>query len=257
MKKLFIFGLLLCMSYCFAANTDVGVVLLHGKWAQSPAGVMPLARELESRGFKVATPLMPWSEGREYDVDYPTALVEIDAAIEVLKSKGAKFIVVGGQSLGANGALAYAGSNRDINGVFLMAPGHVPDLGSLREGFSSSVSKAKLLIADKKADEKSHFSDINQGRNKTIFTTPKNYLSYFDPDGLGAMPKSAQAIKKPIPLLIVMGSQDGLTRLGEAYIFNQAPKHSKSAYVTINSDHLSVQRLAVPEVVKWLESLGF
>ena len=255
MKKLLTLLLLAFSLSCFAGNEDVGVILMHGKWAKSTSGLAPLARELESRGFKVATPLMPWSDGREYDVDYPTALTEIDAAVKALKSKGAKRIVVGGQSLGANGAIAYAGSGRELDGVILMAPGHVPDLGGFKQTVAGSVSKAKQLIADGKADEKASFDDSNQGRNKIIFTTPKNYLSYFDPDGLGAMPKSARAISKPIPLLIVMGSQDNLSRLGEAYIFNQAPKHPKSVYVTINSDHFSTQTQAIPEVVKWLESL--
>ena len=255
MKKLLTFFIIAFSISCFAGNEDVGVVLLHGKWAKSTSGLAPLARELESRGFKVTTPLMPWSDGREYDVDYPTALAEIDAAVKTLKGKGAKRIVVGGQSLGANGAIAYAGSGREVDGVILMAPGHVPDQGGFRQTVASSVSKAKQWIADGKADEKTDFADSNQGSRKTIFTTPKNYLSYFDPDGLGAMPKSARAIKTPTPVLIVMGNQDGLSRFGESYIFNKAPKHPKSAYVTIDSDHFSTQTLAIPEVVKWLESL--
>ncbi len=255
MKKFLVLLLLASSLSCFAGNEDVGVILMHGKWAKSTSGLAPLARELESRGFKVVTPLMPWSEGREYDVDYPTALTEIDAAAKALRSKGAKRIVVGGQSFGANGSIAFAGSGREVDGVILMAPGHVPDIGGFRQALTSSVSKAKQMITDGKADEKTSFDDSNQGRNKAIFTTPKNYLSYFDPEGLGAMPKSAHAISKPIPILIVMGSQDSLSRLGEAYIFNQAPKHPKSAYVTIDSDHFSTQTKAMPEVVKWLESL--
>ncbi len=255
MKKFLAFLIVAFSISCFAGNEEVGVVLLHGKWAKSTAGLAPLARELESRGFKVVTPLMPWSDGREYDVDYPTALTEIDAAVKALKDKGAKRIVVGGQSLGANGAIAYAGSGRELDGVILMAPGHEPNLGGFKQTVASSVSKAKQLIADGKGDEKTDFDDSNQGRNKKIWTTSKNYLSYFDPEGLGVMPKSARAIKKPIPMLIVMGSQDNLSRLGEAYIFNKAPKHPKSAYVTIDSDHFSTQTLAIPEVVKWLEAL--
>ena len=77
------------------SENDIGVVLMHGKWDSPPTRVTTLARTLESKGFKVATPIMPWSATREYDADYPAALGEIDAAVQSLRQKGAKRIIVG------------------------------------------------------------------------------------------------------------------------------------------------------------------
>jgi esterase/lipase len=258
MKKLMFLLLwlsLACTSW--ARNDEVGIVLLHGKWAQSSVGLAPLGNALSARGFKVVRPLMPWSEGREYDVDYPAALREIDAAIAELRKQGALRIVVGGQSLGANGALAFAGSGRAVDGIVLLAPGHVPDLGTFRQSLEPSVQKARQMVEQGRGDEKASFEDINQSRKKTVTTTARAYLSYFDPAGMGAMPLSARAIKIPAPLLIVMGTKDGLFARGEDYIFRQAPAHPKSYFATIDADHLGTQTQAIPEVLKWLETLGY
>src|SRR4051794_27838088 len=92
----------LCAAPASAADTEVGIVLLHGKWDREPTHVQDLARQLEAQGFRVATPTMPWSRDREYDVPYPQALDEISSAAQALRDKGAKHIVIGGQSMGAN-----------------------------------------------------------------------------------------------------------------------------------------------------------
>src|SRR4029077_5466572 len=104
------------------------IVLLHGKnWGRS-VDIAFLARALEAKGFKVATPTMPWAGSRMYDADYPAALVEIDVAVKSLQEKGAKRIIVGGSSMGANAAIAYAASGRQVDGVLALAPGHNPQM---------------------------------------------------------------------------------------------------------------------------------
>jgi pimeloyl-ACP methyl ester carboxylesterase len=240
-----------------AAPQDVGIVLLHGKWAAPPTPVAYLARVLLSKGFKVVTPDMPWSKFREYDVDYPAALSEIDAAAKSLRDAGVKRIVVAGHSFGANAALAYAGSGRDIDAVIAIAPGHTPDQGRFRAAVAASVEKARKLIAGGKGDEISYFEDRNQGRTKSVRTTPKNYLSYFDPEGLGAMPKSAATIRKPTPFFWIVENQSPLVEAGEDYAFNRAPKHPNSKYLVLTSDHLDAPSTASSQIVEWLLSLGF
>jgi hypothetical protein len=47
-----------------------------------------LAKALRANGFKVITPVMPWGQKRMYDVDYPTALAEIESAVRVLRKEG-------------------------------------------------------------------------------------------------------------------------------------------------------------------------
>jgi hypothetical protein len=82
--------LCLVLGPAYAADKDVGIVLLHGKWDRQPTNVQGLARRLAAEGFQVTAPIMPWSANREYDVPYPQAISEIEAAAKGLRDKGVK-----------------------------------------------------------------------------------------------------------------------------------------------------------------------
>ncbi|MBI5017640.1 MAG: hypothetical protein HZB55_19395 [Deltaproteobacteria bacterium] len=87
-------------------ESDVGIVLMHGKWTGPAAPpIQFLATALRAEGFKVITPIMPWGLKRMYDADYPRALSEIEASVEILRKKGAKHIIVAGHSFGANASI--------------------------------------------------------------------------------------------------------------------------------------------------------
>ena len=61
----------------FAASSEIGVVLMHGKWGSSQS-MLPLARDLESRGYLVSNAEMPWSGRRLYDAaPVPKQWVEV------------------------------------------------------------------------------------------------------------------------------------------------------------------------------------
>lgn len=239
------------------AEADVGIVLMHGKWDRPPTHVAMLARTLESKGYKVSTPVMSWSGSREYDADYERTLSEIDAAAQSLREKGAKRIIVGGQSFGANAAIAYAGAGKEIDGVMALAPGHTPDLPNFRNRLSSSVEKARQLVGEGKGDSKTSFEDLNQGKTRSVQTTPNVYLSFFDPDGLASMPKSAASIPRPVPFLWVIGTQDGLLARGENYVFNKAPQHPNNKYLIVTANHADTPSVAAEQIVEWLASLGY
>jgi dienelactone hydrolase len=237
-----------------SAEPDVGIVLMHGKWgAPLFPPLQALATALRAKGFMVVTPVMPWGRQRMYDADYSAALSEIEASVKILREKGAKRIIVAGQSFGANASIAYAASGREVDGVMAIAPGHVPDLVS----FGASVARARQMIAEGKADETAPFDDNNQGQDRTINTTAKIYLSFFDPNGLGAMPKSAAAIPKPVPFLWVVGRQDRAMGYGENYVFNKAPKHASNKYLVVSADHGNTPEVAAPQIVEWIMSLGY
>lgn len=240
-----------------AAPSDVGIVLLHGKWDRPPTHIAQLARVLESKGYRVATPEMPWSGRRNYDADYPAALAEVEASVQALREKGAKKIIVGGHSFGANGAITYAASGREVDGVMAIAPGHTPDLERFRATVADSVAKAKQMTAEGQGDEKADFDDLNQGRTRTLYTTAKIYLSYFDPDGMGSMPRSASRIPHPVPFLLVVGTQDPVFAKGADYIFNKAPQHPASRYLVVDSNHLGTPSAAAEKIVEWLATLGY
>lgn len=245
---------LLAAASSAASDSDLGIVLVHGK-GDSPSGqIAPLARALSSRGFRVIAPSMPWSKQRAYDADYSAALAEIEAAALNLREKGAKKIVVGGHSLGANAAIAYAASGREVDGVMAIAPGHVPNLATWRNSLGPSVEKARQMIADGKGDIKDSFADLNQGKSSSIQTTAKIYFSYFDPEGMGSMPLSAAKFPRPIPFLWVIGTKDRLLQQGEAYAFARAPHHSNSKYLVIESDHVNTPADAAGQILEWISS---
>src|SRR5262245_59118736 len=59
--------------------------------------------------------------------------------------------MVAGHSFGANAAIVYAGSGREVDGMIAIAPGHVPDVSGFRNTVASSVDRAKAMIAEGKA----------------------------------------------------------------------------------------------------------
>jgi len=233
------------------APAVAGVVLMHGKQDRASGLLAPLGRTLGGQGLRIDAPTMPWAGSRDYDVDYPTALAEIDKAANKLRAAGATRLAVGGQSFGANAALAYAGSGREVDAVLAIAPGHLPDLWRDHPRISVSLQRAREMIAAGRGDASASFDDINQGQSRTIRTTARIYLSYFDPDGLGSMPRSAAAIPRPLPVLWIIGSNDRLASRGADYAFAKAPAHPKSVYIEVSGDHLDTPDIGRDEILKW------
>jgi pimeloyl-ACP methyl ester carboxylesterase len=238
----------------FAVSGDVGVVLLHGKGGVPTGYIRALAWALQDRGHLVATPEMPWSKGRIYDASIEESMAEIDLEVKALRQKGAKLVIVGGQSLGANVAIAYAASRARVDGIVVLAPGHNPELPGFARRIGADLSKARMLIEAGKGKEKSSFSDLNQGQSSQISATPEVYVSWFDPQGLAVMPRSAAAIKSSTPLLFIVGSGDRSAPTQD-YIFDKAPAHVKSKFVMVNADHLHVPSAAIEDVAAWLVTL--
>lgn len=237
-----------------AAGDDLGVVLLHGK-AGSPDGyIRELAAALQGKGYLVSAPTMPWAKNRIYDASFEEAMVEIDRQVDALRQKGAKLVVVGGQSMGANAALGYAASREHVDGIIVLSPGHNPELQTFARRMGADVQRARTMIAAGKGKEKQAFSDLNQGQVLEVTATAEVYLSWFDPDGRAVMPKSAASIKTPTPLLFVVGSGDR-TAPAKDYIFDRVPAHAKNKFVTVTANHFTVSTAAIEEVVTWLATL--
>jgi pimeloyl-ACP methyl ester carboxylesterase len=213
-----------------------------------------LASSLQSEGHLVSTPTMPWAQNRIYDASFDEAMQEIDREIDSLRQKGAKLVVVAGHSLGANAALGYAASRNGAGGVIALAPAHSPELPAFIKRVAQDVRRAKDLVATGKGKEKHRFADVNQGRSLEVAATAEVYLSWFDPEGAAVMPRSAASFKVPTPLLLVVGSHDR-GAMGKDYIFDKAPPHPKSRFVTVAAGHFAVPSAAIEEVVTWLGSL--
>jgi pimeloyl-ACP methyl ester carboxylesterase len=241
----------------YAQARDLGVVMLHGKGARQPDRLTAqLVSELKAKGYTVTTPEMAWSYNRLYDISYSAALEEIDKEIQGLRAKGVKRVVLAGMSLGGNAVFAYAATHSGVDGFIVLAPGHNPDSPNFQKQLSGSVDTAKTLIAENKGDEKTRFMDVNVGRTDAVVTTPKIYLSYFDPDGLAAMKKEAAAIKTPVPFLIVFGTHDRATKVNNLDVLPELlPPHAKKKAVWVEADHMGVPGAAIKDVIDWLENL--
>jgi pimeloyl-ACP methyl ester carboxylesterase len=162
--------------------------------------------------------------------------------------------VVAGQSLGANAALGYAASRPRVDGIIALAAAHNPELPVFARRVGSDVRRARALVAAGKGKEKQAFSDLNQGQILEVTATAEVYLSWLDPDGPAVMPRSAASIKTPIPLLFVVGSADR-SAPAKDYIFDKAPAHPRSRFVTVAADHFTLPTAAIEEVVTWLAAL--
>jgi pimeloyl-ACP methyl ester carboxylesterase len=241
-------------SHVATAADNLGVVLLHGKAGSPAGGIRELASALQGRGYLVSTPTMPWAKSRIYDASFEQAMAEIDREVEALRQKGATLVVIAGHSLGANAALGYAASRERVGGIVVLAPAHNPELQGFAKRVGADVQRARAMVAAGTGKERQAFSDVNQGQALQVTATAEAYLSWFDPEGPAVMPKSAASIKTGTPLLFVIGSGDR-SAPAKDYIFDKAPPHAKSRFVTVAADHFAVPRAATDEVVNWLAAL--
>jgi dienelactone hydrolase len=78
---------------------------------------------LEAAGFLATSPELPWSRHRNHDRTYDQALVEVGHAVDEMKRRGAKRLVIVGYSMGSGAALDFAATHGNLAGVVVMAPG--------------------------------------------------------------------------------------------------------------------------------------
>jgi len=236
-------------------SQHVGIVLIHGKWGNPTGNIKSLAEALRSNGYRVATPLMPWSLKRGYDKPYADALNELDEIVSGFRARGASRIYVMGTSFGANGAIAYAAYGKHpVDGVVAIAPGHIIDLPRFSKIYSKDLAVAGDMIKAGKGDEVGNFLDTNAGKRQQLDMKASTYWSYFDPAGIGSMSTSSKKVTQKIPLLVLLGGQhDIAVPLGKEYIFANWPEHPKSKYATLDgAEHFTAPEFAIDPILKWL-----
>lgn len=234
----------------------VGVVLMHGKGGQPGGYIGGLAAAMEAEGAVVVMPVMGWAGTRgvvaSYDATYEEALAKIDDAVASLKSRGARKIVIAGQSLGANAAIAYVARRGGAQAVIALAPGHTPDR-MFRPEVVEARQRAQQLIAAGQGGAREAYPDANQGQWAKVPATASAWFSYNNPDGAANMPKNAARLS--VPFLYVIGTSDPLHEAGRGYIFARAKPNPKSRYVEIDAGHFDTPDKARAEVIAWLKAL--
>ncbi len=266
--------LALVLEVSAADPKDVGVVLMHGWGLQRnpPPGRIhphrwtdPVATALRREGFRVVQEEMPWGPNRIIDASLEQAFGEIDGLVAKLKAEGARTIVVGGHSMATPMALAYAGRRDGLAGVLGLAPGHHPELqpAMYPDVIPKQISKAKDAIAAGKGDVATTFTAAQCCVYYQDFTTtPRNYLSYFDPDGPGTMSGAASGLKTGVPVLLVYGKRDIIFKLlsdvnqsYSDYVSSRLPPNPLHRRVTVDADHVQVPAQSVQAVIQWLKEL--
>ena len=241
------------------AKERIGVLMLHGKnpgSAQDP-NFSILKPRLEKAGMLVSLPDMPWSRSRYIDGDWNKAMDEIKTHVSALREQGATKIVLMGHSIGTPAALSHAARNGDVQALVLLAPGHtpvgyynVPRLKFVRE----SIDQARALVKNGKGDETVRLNDINQGTSQIVVTTPRNFLSYFDPESDAEMSITAPRVPASIPSLVVIGDGDPMFTRVKAYFVDKLPPNPKSKYLEVKGDHLSTPNVASDAVLEWIKT---
>lgn len=112
--------MLLALVVNVAHARDLGVVVLHGMRGMPMQGFVS---SLEAAGLFASSPELPWSRRRNHDRTYEQALEEVGAAVEEMKGRGARRIVIVGYSMGSGAALDFGATHGTLAGVIVMAPG--------------------------------------------------------------------------------------------------------------------------------------
>jgi len=240
-----------------AAPSDFGIVLMHGKWS-SPNAFADVAMKLRAVGYRVEVPEMPWSGRRLYDVDFPTALQEVDAVVGRLKAAGANRIVVGGHSYGCPASVSYAATRGNVAGVIALGPPPFGVPGNLAGSASydearQALAEAQQMVNDGKGDDIKTWIDINQGRSRMLPVKAHIYVTYHDREY--TIPTMAPKMKPGTPLLMVVGENDPIAPRAKALFFDVAPPDPRSSYVIVPSAHSDTPNVSLQPMLEWLKTI--
>jgi pimeloyl-ACP methyl ester carboxylesterase len=235
----------------------MGMVVMHGKGGSPTKNVAELASSLEAKGYLVSNLEMPWSGRRNYDVSVSAAEKELDAALAILRSKGAQKLFIAGHSQGGLFAL-YFGGRHEVDGIVAIAPGGNVDSPTFREKLAASVALARKLDTDGQGDARTMFYDFEGSKGLTaIDTTPTIYLSWFDPDGAMNQTMAVRAMNPRIPVLYIgpTGDYPALLKVKQA-MFGDLPSNPLTKLFEPDSTHFNAPWASREEIVRWTTEVG-
>ena len=252
------------MAAAIAAPSPIGIVLLHGT-AGVPLGSAGrngrviggnLVASLRKAGYRVETPEMCWSGARIYDHPYTECFADIDAAIARLRAQGATQIVVGGLSMGANGAIGYAATHPGLLGVIACAPAHDPAAYVGKAAIDDALVQANAAVAAGTGDRVQTFPDFDGSKRPPTFpvrATPRIYVSFFDPDGPANISTNAEHLS--VPIVWVSGTRDP-SQTNSANEFALVPANPLNKYVSVDAEHLDTPDVGASAIVNWMHALS-
>jgi esterase/lipase len=256
-RRILLCALILLAALPAYAGGQIGIVLLHGKTGM-PGQVANLASSLTVAGFTVETPQMCWSKKRIFDKSLSDCLLEVDAAVQRLKAKGASRIVVAGVSQGAMAAFDYGATRDGLAGVIGMAPAADPANLAKYPELAEGIAKARSLIASGQGDTAAELPDIiTGGKTAPVKATANIYMSFHAPDGPIATITNLTADlmpKQKSPVLWVAGSHDPSQGQAPA-AFAALPSNPFNRYATVDADHGGTPDASADTIIAWLKTL--
>jgi len=235
-----------------ADGVKMGAVVMHGKGGSPNKFVNGLADALAEKGYVVANIEMPWSKNREYDVDTVAADAQIDKAIADLRAKGAQKVFVIGHSQGGAFAIHYASTHK-VDGLVPIVPGGNPGSRLFRAKLGKMVNKARKLVEAGKGDEKTNLKDFEGSKGYfSVYTTPKIYLTWFDPEGAMNYGNAIQNISKDLPVLFVEATDDypGLRKFN-MNVYDDLARNKLTRLYEPNASHIGAPDASIGEIEKW------
>lgn len=234
------------------APAQIGIVIMHGKGGSPTRHVAELASGLEAKGYLIANLEMPWSGARNYDVPVAGAESEVEAALAQLRARGAAHVFVAGHSQGGLFALHF-GDRHPVEGIVAIAPGGNVASPSYREKLGGAVSRARQLMAAGQADEKTRLLDFEGSRGTySIWCTPANYLSWFDPDGAMNELEALRSMDPKVPVLFVAPTGDyPPLRASRQMMFGALPPHPLTRLYEPDTNHFGAPVASIEEIARW------
>lgn len=253
-------GLVSLATSVTAQTAQAAALVLHGK--QGTPNFPPLravAMALEQAGLRVAMPEMPWSRSRYLDGPPDKAFDEIATLLAGFKRAGAAKIFLAGHSIGATAALGYAAARGGIDGLALLALGHVPTvylsgIGPINATVRDGILRARGIVAGGKGEAVEEFADNNQGEALRVRMRASDYLGYFEPGG--PMDPQAQIARAPCPVLWAIGTRDVLYGSSRSLYFDRLPRDPRHAFFEADADHRSLPQAAAPTTATFFKTLS-
>ena len=181
------------------------------------------------------------SDGDFRESTYSKQIRELQCAMEYIKDKGARDIILAGHSMGGTVALLTAAQADGISAVIGLAVG------------STLMYPDRLLTEPQKAElgEKGETAFSSRGRELTITR------EFFDDAGRFDLVRAVADIRCPI--LLIYGGQDTIITPDSSRILS-APNPSNTELITIkNADHMFTadedRRTAIYYVIQWVRRL--